>query len=280
MDLPSFPFIPARLRSGKRKTTRLIVIHTAECKERGGAGRSVAAWFQNRAAKGSAHAVVDAEGITQTADWDDRVAGARGGDANATGLHIEHVGVAAQTAAEWDDEYSRAVLLRSAALVSALCSKYGVPPTKLTAAQVAAGASGFCGHADVTAAFAVRGGHTDPGPAFPWDRYLSMVRTSGWKAPDPSPPMAPPAAQLPEPVPSLVELRRSLDAAKKRVVRKGDSGPAVRWVQGLLSNAGLKTPVDGSFGQLTERNVIRFQKLHRLRADGVVGPKTWEALDK
>ena len=38
--------------------------------------------------------------------------------------------------------------------------------------------------------------------------------------------------------------------------------------------------VDGDFGQATEKAVKQFQKDHGLTADGVVGEKTWAALEK
>jgi N-acetyl-anhydromuramyl-L-alanine amidase AmpD len=273
MDLSSLPLIPARLRSGKRKSTRLIVIHTAECGERKGAARGVGAWFQNPTAKGSAHATVDADEIVQHAGWDEICAHARGGDANRTGIGIEHAGRASQTAAEWDDPYSRAMLMRSAALVAELCARYGIPAVRLTPAQVAAGAKGICGHADVTNAYNVRGGHSDPGNGFPWDRYISMVRGAGWQAvPDPQ--------ALPEGVPVMADLRRSLDRAKKQVVKRGDRGESVRWVQALLGKHKLAVRMDDQFGPATEAAVRMFQQRNGLRADGVVGPQTWAALDR
>ena len=38
--------------------------------------------------------------------------------------------------------------------------------------------------------------------------------------------------------------------------------------------------IDGIFGQQTLDQVIYFQKLHKLVADGIVGPKTWAALNQ
>jgi peptidoglycan hydrolase-like protein with peptidoglycan-binding domain len=37
--------------------------------------------------------------------------------------------------------------------------------------------------------------------------------------------------------------------------------------------------VDGKFGALTEAEVRRFQRLHKIVPDGIIGPKTWQALD-
>ena len=41
-----------------------------------------------------------------------------------------------------------------------------------------------------------------------------------------------------------------------------------------------KTGIDGDFGRATEAGVKSFQSDHKLVVDGVVGPMTWDALDK
>ena len=62
-------------------------------------------------------------------------------------------------------------------------------------------------------------------------------------------------------------------------LREGSRGPRVRMLQSMLNqkdfNAG--TP-DAIFGPKTTRAVKAFQRAEGLRADGVVGPKTWAAL--
>lgn len=63
-------------------------------------------------------------------------------------------------------------------------------------------------------------------------------------------------------------------------LKKGSRGISVRWLQWELNyriNAGLQE--DGSFGKLTERKVIEFQKMVGLTADGIVGSRTWKALE-
>ena len=55
----------------------------------------------------------------------------------------------------------------------------------------------------------------------------------------------------------------------------GDSRPEVAQVQKVL---GL-FPVDGDFGPITDAAVRGYQGAYGLPADGIVGPKTWEALD-
>lgn len=62
-------------------------------------------------------------------------------------------------------------------------------------------------------------------------------------------------------------------------LQKGDSGPDVVYLQTLLCDVGEPLKVDGKFGDITERAVKDFQRLYGLTVDGVVGPKTWAALE-
>jgi peptidoglycan hydrolase-like protein with peptidoglycan-binding domain len=55
--------------------------------------------------------------------------------------------------------------------------------------------------------------------------------------------------------------------------------PAVRAVQRTLVGVGISPgPLDGRYGPLTTAAVARFQRLHGLAADGIVGPHTRRAL--
>ena len=63
-------------------------------------------------------------------------------------------------------------------------------------------------------------------------------------------------------------------------LRKGDSGPDVVYLQTLLCSVGDPIAVDGKFGSGTEKAVKAFQTQYGLTADGVVGPVTWDALEK
>ena len=50
-------------------------------------------------------------------------------------------------------------------------------------------------------------------------------------------------------------------------------------IQRALKSAGVYTgPVDGKIGPGTKAAIIEFQKSHGLKADGVLGKKTWEEL--
>jgi N-acetyl-anhydromuramyl-L-alanine amidase AmpD len=176
--LEQYPFIQASnyTRAG-RTTAGLIVIHTMEAPEKPGTARGVAEWFGGKrgaAPQASAHFCVGPDEVIQCVRLDDVAWHAPG--ANRVGIGIEHAGFAAQTAEQWADASSQAILERSAKLCAEIMRAAGVSPGRLTPAQVKAGMSGICGHIDVTKAFPDEGhGHTDPGPNFPWDRYLALV---------------------------------------------------------------------------------------------------------
>lgn len=151
-----------------------IVLHTMEAPERAGTALAVATWFAGpEAPQASAHFCVDSLETFQCVPLSQAAWAAPG--ANTRGVHIEHAGYASQTDPEWADEYSEAVLTRSAALAVQLARTYSVPLVRLFPADLVAGKRGFCGHVDVTNAFDHGKGHTDPGPRFPWDRYLAKI---------------------------------------------------------------------------------------------------------
>ncbi len=55
---------------------------------------------------------------------------------------------------------------------------------------------------------------------------------------------------------------------------------ATEHLQRLLNEHGSSLIVDGVFGKKTDEAVRRFQLIHGLTTDGIVGPKTWAALEK
>lgn len=67
------------------------------------------------------------------------------------------------------------------------------------------------------------------------------------------------------------------------VLRKGSKGDSVKELQTLLNYSSIISnplKIDGVFGALTEIAVIEFQKIRGLKADGIVGPRTWTELTK
>jgi uncharacterized protein (TIGR02594 family) len=72
----------------------------------------------------------------------------------------------------------------------------------------------------------------------------------------------------------------ALVAAQGGALRRGaDGSAAVRQLQHTLARLGYRIEVDGDFGPATEDTVKQLQRQRGLDVDGVVGPKTAEALD-
>jgi N-acetyl-anhydromuramyl-L-alanine amidase AmpD len=178
------PFVQAknfkRARRPHSDPLNVIVIHTMEAHEKPGQALNVARWFADQfaprypAPMASAHYNVDDKQVVQSVLECDVAYHAPG--ANRHGIGIEHTGFASQTSAQWDDEYSRAVLERSAELVAALCVRFSIPMQRIDAADLVAGGRGICGHIDCTHAFSNGKGHVDPGPSFPWAHYIDRVK--------------------------------------------------------------------------------------------------------
>jgi len=77
-----------------------------------------------------------------------------------------------------------------------------------------------------------------------------------------------------------------IDSFAVNQVSRGDKGESVRTLQSALLEIGRGLNIknsggaDGSFGRGTEKDVLDFQKLMGLSADGIVGKQTWDALSK
>ena len=71
--------------------------------------------------------------------------------------------------------------------------------------------------------------------------------------------------------------------SKYRQIKKGNTGATVKTLQQMLEKLGYDLGVcgvDGDFGIATEKAVKAFQKDQGLKVDGIVGDKTWAALEK
>lgn len=171
------PFVQARDYTipTRARVPRLIVVHATDDAERAGSAHAVARYFVNPDRQGSAHFAVDPVEIVQCVDLAHVAWGARG--ANLDGIHVELCGEAGQSAGDWEDEASAAIVARGARLVGALCRRFSIPVRRLTVEQIRDGVSrGICGHVDVSETWPPpRGGHWDPGPGFPWETFLGLV---------------------------------------------------------------------------------------------------------
>lgn len=178
-------YVPAKnFTKSNRTTIDLVVVHTAECSETAAAAENLQSWTAGpNASVASWHYAVDSDSVTQSVLEKDIAWHA--GPVNGFSIGIEHAGYAKQTAAEWADAYSTAMLERSAALVADICTRYGIPVRRLTAEDLARGERrGICGHVDVTRGLK-SGTHWDPGPSFPFDAYLARVAHYAGEIPKP-----------------------------------------------------------------------------------------------
>lgn len=182
----AIPFREARnFTPGRSQAIRLLVIHATHGPEKTGSAKNTANWFATQPRRGelvdgkpwggtSAHYTIDRDEIIQSVR-DGDVAW-HGRSVNPYSIGIEHCGMGDQSAAQWEDDYSKRELARSAAFTAQLAVRYGIPVKRLSLDALRAGEAGFCGHLDVTQAFHDPGGHTDPGRFFPWDTYLADVQ--------------------------------------------------------------------------------------------------------
>lgn len=75
-------------------------------------------------------------------------------------------------------------------------------------------------------------------------------------------------------------------SASDGILKKGEKGESIRHLQDTLNNYGYRDKEgralreDGGFGDRTKEAVQAYQQAHGLKADGVVGPQTLEALAK
>jgi N-acetyl-anhydromuramyl-L-alanine amidase AmpD len=109
-----------------------------------------------------AHIGIGANGdVRQWADLDALVYHAKGD--NTSGIGIELAGYAKQSRAKWISRRRQRVALAKA--LARLCHRYnlGIPTHT--------GKANIKGHVDIPA-----GGHTDPGPNFPWDAVMKLAR--------------------------------------------------------------------------------------------------------
>lgn len=174
--IDGLPYIPARDQWPNRgNDTRWVVLHTIEGPEAPTSAEGCANYFANPGNRtASTQFCVDTNSTVRCAELDKVVAGAVG--ANHKGIHIEQAGVAAQTPAQWHDDYSmRMVLGQTAPLVAALCVTYDIPVQFVKADGLRAGVRGVTTHAECWKAF---GGdyRSDPGDHYPIAELLDETR--------------------------------------------------------------------------------------------------------
>lgn len=171
-------YYPANMHGPQRdpSTISLVVLHDTEGCHNGlcGTAAGVAQYFETTDNDASTQLVVDDFSCFMSLRDDTVPYGAQGGDANLRGVHIEFVGTAAWSREEWLSH--RRMLYCGAYRVAQWCARYGIPVSFLPPEYVRAGYKGITTHNNVTEAFGVVGGHTDPGPNFPIDVFIGYVQ--------------------------------------------------------------------------------------------------------
>lgn len=169
-----YPFVQAKnYRNASRTSIDVIVVHDMEAPEKGDTAERISNFFATTTKPASAHYNIDNNSIVQCVKDEDIAYHAPG--ANHNGIGLEHAGYASQTAADWHDAYSDAMLRISAKLSAELVRKYNIPVVWLSPADLQAGKRGFTSHNNVSKAFG-KSSHWDPGPGFPVDTYLRYVK--------------------------------------------------------------------------------------------------------
>lgn len=106
--------------------------------------------------------------------------------------------------------------------------------------------------------------------------HVQALTSQGWV----DGPMPDGSDDLPKPEPKnvLAEVAKFVAACRKTVVKRGQRGAVVEFLQTQLTNKGYPLTSDGSFGPKTLTSVKLFQSAQGLTVDGIVGPATWAAL--
>lgn len=165
MSIADLPFMYALGDGGRRSTTQMVVIHATD---NTASDSAEAAYATRRPDHTSAHIYVDDDSAVRALPLDNIAFGCYP-MGNLRSVQFELTGVS--------NHVSDATMRQAAPLVAEVCARYGIPVRRVSGAELHAGARGICGHGDVTAAWN-QGDHTDPGSAFPWDRFIGYVRAA------------------------------------------------------------------------------------------------------
>ena len=275
LDMPRVVQRPTPNYSAALIKHDILVAHMME----GGYAGSVA-WLCQRAAGASAHLCMREDGaeVSQLAPlqfkaWAECAFNGRGVSLEIPGKTAEGI-----PQARW----------RAAALIFGwLCVAYDIPPVWARGGQ----GRGLCQHHDLGAA---GGGHVDCSAvgSQTWHDFVAMVgaaREAFAKLaslppfllhglPNPHQVELPPDAA---PTPSHGGAPR-IDPAETPAPHPTASGyphGSVADLQWRLNKAGAALRVDGFAGPATRAAIAAFQSKHGLYVDGLIGPKTWGALD-
>ena len=231
--------------SVRRNKVRVIVVHTAEnlpdiSGEDMGA-ENVARFLSTTDRAASYHTVVDADSTVRLLPTSYTAFGVR--SFNSPALHLSF----ATRAAEWatlPQDRVNAAIRNGAIEAKRWVDDFDIPTVRINVTEAHSGHTGFVSHAQMDPTR-----RSDPGADFPWDLFMTLI--SG----DPPPPAA-----TPQPDDGTLVF--------------GNVGAEVEDLQRFLAaNGSPRLKVDGIFGPNTRLAVIKFQRQHSLRDDGVWRPQ-------
>ncbi|HEY7625174.1 MAG TPA: N-acetylmuramoyl-L-alanine amidase [Candidatus Limnocylindria bacterium] len=246
---PPITYIPAARANydvGRTAPIVAIVIHETD-----GSYTSAVNWFQNPRAQVSAHYLVRAYGggIIQFVAESDTAYHAR--VANPWSIGIEHEFDPRHAIWHTDAQYRA-----SALLVCAIARRYGIPVDR----------SHIIGHNEVPGT-----DHSDPGPTWNWNYYMSLVRNCS----QPQRAQAPARLSL-----RTIEGKGFAPTAGLQPENVSDEVALLQWDLAFLRFIDADEVAGGGhrFGPLTLAAVTAFQQSSGLPADGAYGQATAAAL--
>ncbi len=286
--MSDWPYIPARWQPSRAGNPVIwVVLHTREAPLAAGTAASVGRYFQGVTQYASTHIGADPGAVVR---YVEDVNGCYGAERNSNrrGWHIEQAGYA-HFSTEWRTPEGQAMIGQAATAAAYACRRFGIPTRMLSDTELTRFTSGITSHAQITRAFRVAGGHTDPGTAYPFDDLVGRTREllgQSRLAPVADPIRADNRFRA---FPTLRVGSADEPAAVTRARLVGgpvlDVRAPVLTLQSTLNQVmDAKLTGDGMFGRFATAAVEHFQGWWRgnglaLDVDGICGPKTWSQLD-
>lgn len=178
-DHPGVPFVQASgFTRGRPDGPPLwIVVHDMEADETPNTAEGTANYFATGAGGRdvSSHYCADSDSVVQCVRLADVAWTVGNRPGNYRGINWELAGYASQTREQWLDPFGLAMFERMAPIVRADAAAYGIPLERRTVEELRTFKAGVTSHNDLRLAFGVTD-HTDPGPNFPWDEFLQIMK--------------------------------------------------------------------------------------------------------
>lgn len=171
--MPIYPEIydgPPHSYTARWTRKRYIAVHNTS---NDASAEAEASYAKRRTDSVSSHYYVDPDSLIQSLNTDHRAWHAGSTEGNDRGIAYEITGTNGKSRTWWLGNVAWAKLAQQIAVD---CREWGIVPQTLTVAQIQAGvATGVITHDQMRLAW---GGtdHTDPGPNFPMDHLIALVR--------------------------------------------------------------------------------------------------------